>query len=52
MEKKSQMEILLSSELMEVEAGACMQGTCICENGGAGETIVINLEDPSRLQPV
>lgn len=38
---KNQMEALMSSELKEIEAGACSQGTCVCENGGAGETVVV-----------
>lgn len=39
---KNQMETLMSSELKEVEAGTCSQGTCVCENGGAGETVIIS----------
>lgn len=43
---KNQMETLMSSELKEVEAGTCSQGTCVCENGGAGETVIVL--DPSQ----
>lgn len=41
------MEALLTSELTEIKAGAGSQGTCVCENGGAGETIII-IEDPTH----
>lgn len=45
---KNQMETLMSSELKEVEAGTCNQGTCVCENGGAGEIIIVDPNLPSN----
>ena len=36
---KKVVENLLTSELENVNGGAA--GTCVCENGGAGETVYI-----------
>ena len=42
------MEQMLSSEMKEIKGGAT--GTCICEKGGAGETVII-VEDPTEPDP-
>ncbi|MGL5014140.1 MAG: hypothetical protein ACRC6V_07620 [Bacteroidales bacterium] len=35
------MEQLLSTEMENVQGGAQNQDTCVCENGGAGATVII-----------
>lgn len=48
--KTKMMEEMLSSEMKEVQGGVNAQsGTCICENGGAGETVIIEL--PGQPEP-
>ena len=37
--RKNDIENLLLSEMEEVEGGSS-SGTCICERGGAGETVI------------
>ena len=37
--KNNEIESLLLAEMEEVIGGS--MGTCVCENGGAGETVVI-----------
>lgn len=37
--KSTDIESLLSSELEEVKGGST--GTCVCEHGGAGETVIV-----------
>ncbi|MBQ8245603.1 MAG: hypothetical protein IJZ42_00525 [Lachnospiraceae bacterium] len=49
---KKVVENLLTSELENVNGGSA--GTCICENGGAGETVIIEVppvpeDDPTKL---
>lgn len=48
MKKNLKLEQMLNSELDEVKGGQT-DDTCVCENGGAGATIIIIEEpDPSR----
>lgn len=48
------MEEMLSSEMKEVQGGVNAQsGTCVCENGGAAETVIIELpEEPEPAHPI
>lgn len=46
---KKLMEQMLSSEMKEIKGGAT--GTCICENGGAGETVIIIKEPTGPTEP-
>lgn len=46
---KKLMEQMLSSEMKEIKGGAT--GTCICENGGAGETVIIIKEPTGPTGP-
>ncbi|ATS03257.1 hypothetical protein [Porphyromonas gingivalis] len=52
--KKKMMEEMLSSEMKEVQGGVNAQsGTCVCENGGAAETVIIELpEEPEPAHPI
>lgn len=45
---KKLMEQMLSSEMKEIKGGAT--GTCICENGGAGETVIV-IKEPTEPKP-
>lgn len=38
--KKNEIESLLLSEMEEVNGGSGSR-TCVCENGGAGETVIV-----------
>lgn len=38
--KKSEIETLLLSEMEEVNGGSGSR-TCVCEKGGAGETVIV-----------
>lgn len=44
--KNNEIESLLLAEMEEVTGGS--MGTCVCENGGAGETVVIIRDDSSN----
>lgn len=41
MKKNSKLEQMLNSELEEVKGGQAEEDVCICENGGAGATVII-----------
>lgn len=48
MNAKKEMEALIASELKEIEGGSASEGTCVCENGGAGETIIVIIDEPTH----
>lgn len=48
--KKKEIESLLLSEMEEVNGGSS-SCSCVCDNGGAGETIIVyptNPEEPGK----
>ena len=48
--KDFELERLLDSEIEKIEGGTGAQGTCLCENGGAGETVIVytpNVPEPN-----
>lgn len=47
MKKNFELEQLLNSELEEVKGGQADEVVCICENGGAGATVIV-VEEPEE----
>lgn len=47
MKKNLKLEQLLNSELEEVKGGQTDENVCICENGGAGATVIV-VEEPEQ----
>lgn len=57
MKKNFKLEQMLNSELEEVKGGQTEDAICICEQGGAGATVIVveepeEPEDPSGPIPV
>lgn len=46
--KNQELEQLLATEMENVQGGAQNQDTCVCENGGAGATVIV--VDPEQLE--
>lgn len=47
MKKNFKLEQMLNSELEEVKGGQSEEAVCICENGGAGATVIV-VEEPEQ----
>lgn len=45
--RKNEIEDLLLSEMEEVNGGSGSR-TCVCDNGGAGETIIVSPSVPDE----
>ncbi|MBQ7967608.1 MAG: hypothetical protein IJ290_06820 [Bacteroidaceae bacterium] len=44
--EKMMLENLLDSEMENIKGGTETTGTCICENGGAGQVVIIEPTTP------
>ena len=47
--RKNEIEDLLLSEMEEVNGGSG-SSTCVCDNGGAGETIIVSPSVPDESE--
>lgn len=51
MKKNFKLEQMLNSELEEVKGGQSEEAVCICENGGAGATVIVVEEPEQPVEP-